>query len=133
MYGVAEVELLCERHETVGALFDDPAAGDHVEACCGDFHGIAANFGKRAQIVFEGGQFAIIRAGVEAGTYKIAHFVISRARKVMGVRTPHMRRHFKQVRAADIDVVYPGRCDVVRKSEAAVSVKSDRDMVIRFR
>ncbi|EPR19081.1 hypothetical protein L905_26325 [Agrobacterium sp. TS43] len=44
-----------------------------------------------------------------------------------------MRRHFKQVRAADIDVVYPGRCDVVRKSEAAVSVKSDRDMVIRFR
>ncbi|WFS67801.1 hypothetical protein CFBP4996_17385 [Agrobacterium leguminum] len=45
-----------------------------------------------------------------------------------------MRRHFKQVRAVDIDVAYPGRCDVVRKSEvAAVSVKSDRDMVIRFR
>ena len=45
-----------------------------------------------------------------------------------------MRRHFKQVRAVDIDVVYPGRCDVVRKSEAAAMlVKSDRDMVIRFR
>lgn len=45
-----------------------------------------------------------------------------------------MPRHFKQVRAVDIDVVYPGRCDVVRKSEAAAMlVKSDRDMVVRFR
>ncbi|NTB04025.1 hypothetical protein [Agrobacterium tumefaciens] len=26
-----------------------------------------------------------------------------------------MRRHFKQVRAVDIDVVYPGRCGVVKK------------------
>ena len=52
----------------------------------------------------------------------------------MGVQTPHMRRHFKQVRAVDIDVVYPGRCDVVRKSQvAAVLVKSDRNIVIRFR
>ncbi|MGI8395559.1 hypothetical protein ACRYWZ_04210 [Agrobacterium deltaense] len=45
-----------------------------------------------------------------------------------------MRRHFKQVRAVDIEVVYPGRCNVVKKSEAAaVLVKSDRNIVIRFR
>lgn len=62
VHGVAEVELLCERHETVGALLDDPAASDHIEACCGDFHGVAANFGKRAKIAFKGGQFAIVRA-----------------------------------------------------------------------
>lgn len=52
----------------------------------------------------------------------------------MGVRAPYMRRRFKQVRAADIGVVYPGRCDVVKKSRvAAIVLESERDRVIRFR
>ena len=77
MHGVAEVELFRERHETVGTLFDDAATGDHVEAGRGDFHRVAANLGQRAQIAFKGGQFAVVRAGVETGTNQIAHVFIS--------------------------------------------------------
>ena len=31
MHRVTEIELPCERHETVRALLDDAAAGNHVE------------------------------------------------------------------------------------------------------
>lgn len=91
MHGVAEAKLLCQRHETLGALLDDAAAGDQVEACHRNLNGIAADIGKRVQIAFECGQFAVVRAGIEAGTYKIAHVVISRAKKVIRGRATAQR------------------------------------------
>ncbi len=119
MHRVTEIELPCERHETVRALLDDAAAGNHVEAGGGDFDGVAANIGKGTQIVFKRGELAIVRAGVKTGTNKIAHFVISRAKKVMRIRATAQRvmRH-RKIRPASTDMVCLGRCDVIRKVRA---------------
>lgn len=82
VHGVAEIELFRERHEPFGALLDDAAACDQIEAGHSQFNGVAANIGQCAQIVFKGGQFAVVRAGVKTGTNKIAHVVISRGKEV---------------------------------------------------
>ncbi len=81
VHRVTEVEFFGEGHEPLSALLDDATACDQIKARCGDFNGVAANFGKRTKIAFECGQFTVVRAGVEAGSNKIAHVIISRGKE----------------------------------------------------
>jgi hypothetical protein len=52
MNRVAEVELLCQRHKPIGALFDDASASDEIEAGQAEFDGIDADLAQDAKFLF---------------------------------------------------------------------------------
>ena len=76
VHSVTEIELLRERHEAIGAVLNDTATGNEIEAGYAQFDRIAADVCQRTQIAFQRMKFTVVRTNVKPCSDKIAHNVL---------------------------------------------------------